>query len=511
MFHTSHVFSLCLWLVGVFVLFRCVCVVQVCLCCSGVFGVKVEVKSVSVMEGENVTLHTNVTELQTDHVIKWRFENIPIATIKRSRNINPTYNKNKTEIFSGRLGLNNQTGDLTITHITSQHSGLYKLRINISDEPKVKKNITVTVNDQTREDEITYADPTFYQHNTKTKRVKEENEIQKMLHTLLVLSLCSWLFGVFGDEVKMSVMEGHSVTLHTNVTELYTHEEMYWWFKNIRIARIRRSVNINPTYNDETEIFRDRLKMNNQTGDLTITNIRAEHSGRYKLNILGRNKETAKTFSLTVNDSDKHHQHDEENTQTHVNNKVYVYLVHVRMLLPVSLFLALSLNCVFGDEVKMSVMEGHSVTLHTNVTELYTHEEMYWWFKNIRIARIRRSVNINPTYNDETEIFRDRLKMNNQTGDLTITNIRAEHSGRYKLNILGRNKETAKTFSLTVNGETHLVHIIPLSCAAVGCVMIVASLLMFFICRKHTNTRQQQDHEKQIICCDSTFTKHNTQ
>ncbi|XP_057182172.1 uncharacterized protein LOC130549048 isoform X4 [Triplophysa rosa] len=200
-------------------------------------------------------------------------------------------------------------------------------------------------------------------------------------------------------------------------------------------------------------------------------------------------------------------------------------------MLHTSLVLCLwTLIGVFGDEVKMSVMEGHSVTLHTNVTELYTHEEMYWWFKNIRIARIRRSVNINPTYNDETEIFRDRLKMNNQTGDLTITNIRAEHSGRYKLNILGRNKETAKTFSLTVNdsdkhhqhdeaaadvhtpgGETHLVHIIPLSCAAVGCVMIVASLLMFFICRKHTNTRQQQDHEKQIICCDSTFTKHNTQ
>ncbi|XP_057184415.1 uncharacterized protein LOC130550903 [Triplophysa rosa] len=187
----------------------------------------------------------------------------------------------------------------------------------------------------------------------------------------------------------------------------------------------------------------------------------------------------------------------------------------------------------------MSVMEGHSVTLHTNVTELYTHEEMYWWFKNIRIARIRRSVNINPTYNDETEIFRDRLKMNNQTGDLTITNIRAEHSGRYKLNILGRNKETAKTFSLTVNetdkheihqhdedvhtsegGETCLVYIVVISCA-VGFLMIVASLLMFFICRKHTNTRQQQQQQQQqvtdqtredeITYADPTFYKPHAQ
>ncbi|XP_056615542.1 uncharacterized protein LOC130430449 [Triplophysa dalaica] len=178
-------------------------------------------------------------------------------------------------------------------------------------------------------------------------------------------------------------------------------------------------------------------------------------------------------------------------------------------------------------------MEGHSVTLHTDLTHIKTHDVIEWRFKDFRIARIKRSVNINHIYDETIEIFRDRLKMNNQTGDLTITHITSQHSGLYKLYILGRNKDTVKRFHLTVNdadihpidqhdeeavdvhhteGKTHLVYIVVISCA-VGTVMIVASLLMFFICRKHTNTRQQQqqDYEKQIICSDSTFTKHNTQ
>ncbi|KAA0711810.1 hypothetical protein E1301_Tti022041 [Triplophysa tibetana] len=137
---------------------------------------------------------------------------------------------------------------------------------------------------------------------------------------------------------------------------------------------------------------------------------------------------------------------------------------------------------VFGDEVKsVSVMEGHSVTLHTDVTHIQTHDEIQWRFKGIRIARIMRSYDINPTY-DETEIFRDRVKMNNQTGDLTITHITSQHSGLYKLNILSGNTETDKRFNLTVNDAD-----------------------------KHPIDQHDEDYENQIICSDSTFSKHNTQ
>ncbi|KAI7790833.1 hypothetical protein IRJ41_002439, partial [Triplophysa rosa] len=224
---------------------------------------------------------------------------------------------------------------------------------------------------------------------------------------------------------------------------------------------------------------------------------------------------------------------------------------------------------VFGDEVKsVSAMEGENVTLHTDLTHIHTDDVIEWRFgvNGPVIARIKRSVDINPTYdNNETEIFRDRLKMNNQTGDLTITHITSQHSGLYHLYIFRGIKETVKRFSLTVNdtdkhhqhdegeyslndmnsdlqitcvhskgallwfiitaadvhtpgGETHLVHIIPLSCAAVGFLMIVASLLMFFICRKHTNTRQQQQQqvtdqtrEDEITYADPTFYKPHAQ
>ncbi|XP_056615006.1 uncharacterized protein LOC130430086 [Triplophysa dalaica] len=193
---------------------------------------------------------------------------------------------------------------------------------------------------------------------------------------------------------------------------------------------------------------------------------------------------------------------------------------------------------VFGDEVKsVSVMEGHSVTLHTDLTHIQTHDEIEWRFgvNGPVIVRIKRSVHINPIYNnDKTEIFRDRVKMNNQTGDLTITHITSQHSGLYQLKMNIGDNQKVKSFSLTVYSSTDVsisestqtpsstssessvvtVQIVVISCvtAVVGCVMIGAALLMFFICRKHTNTQQEdQTHDKQNICCDSTFFKHNTQ
>ncbi|KTF94027.1 hypothetical protein cypCar_00034801, partial [Cyprinus carpio] len=44
---------------------------------------------------------------------------------------------------------------------------------------------------------------------------------------------------------------------------------------------------------------RDRLKLDNQTGSLTITDMRTEHAGVYKLKISGV-KATLKTFNVSV-------------------------------------------------------------------------------------------------------------------------------------------------------------------------------------------------------------------
>nr|XP_055073562.1 hepatocyte cell adhesion molecule-like [Misgurnus anguillicaudatus] len=108
------------------------------------------------------------------------------------------------------------------------------------------------------------------------------------------------LVGVFGKtEVKL-VIEGDSVTLHTDLTEIQRDKEIEWWFKNTCIAKIKRSEDINPIYDENDKTQRLRLKLNNQTGDLTITDIRSEDSGLYRLNIFIGNNQKVKDFSLTA-------------------------------------------------------------------------------------------------------------------------------------------------------------------------------------------------------------------
>ncbi len=48
--------------------------------------------------------------------------------------------------------------------------------------------------------------------------------------------------------------------------------------------------------------------------------------------------------------------------------------------------------------------------------------------------------------------FRDRLKLDKQTGSLTITNIITQHYGRYLLMIFGA-KPSLKAFGVSVYGE----------------------------------------------------------
>ncbi len=58
---------------------------------------------------------------------------------------------------------------------------------------------------------------------------------------------------------------------------------------------------------------------------------------------------------------------------------------------------------------------------------------------------------ISSTYDDvPDERFRDRLKLDHQTGSLTITNTTTEHAGDYQLDIIG---VKSKTFSVSVHGE----------------------------------------------------------
>lgn len=102
------------------------------------------------------------------------------------------------------------------------------------------------------------------------------------LSLITVLSYSSHVFAVDTDEVTpMSVKEGGSVTLHSNAEAELTE----WLFlpDDSLIAKICKSSS--ETYGGDDEIFRNRLKLSDQTGSLTINDIRKEHTGLYEAKI----------------------------------------------------------------------------------------------------------------------------------------------------------------------------------------------------------------------------------
>ncbi len=99
---------------------------------------------------------------------------------------------------------------------------------------------------------------------------------------------------------------------------------------------------------------------------------------------------------------------------------------------------------MFGESV--SVMEGDSVTLNTDVTELHKDDDILWYYGPNLVTKIFS------TFDVPDGRFRNRLKLNNQTGSLTITNITTQHAGLYR-QVTDGAKYSSRTFSVSVYGE----------------------------------------------------------
>ncbi|XP_050951193.1 CD48 antigen isoform X10 [Labeo rohita] len=126
-----------------------------------------------------------------------------------------------------------------------------------------------------------------------------------MIHNIFFI-LCLLLItnGVFGADAgagkSIPVMEGDSVTLKTKL-KVQGDDQILWMFEvnnsDTRIAEIYKLV---ISIYDSNEIFKNRLQIDNQTGSLTIRNIRTEHTGLYKLQILTKEKVTYRIFSVIM-------------------------------------------------------------------------------------------------------------------------------------------------------------------------------------------------------------------
>ncbi|XP_058617574.1 uncharacterized protein LOC131531040 isoform X2 [Onychostoma macrolepis] len=299
-----------------------------------------------------------------------------------------------------------------------------------------------------------------------------EGKVDKMK---LVFNLLAWILfllehvasGVGSDEVSVFVMEGDSVIFHTGV-ETSQQEDIKWYFSGTRIAQINGALSYICTdvkCNKGTERFRDRLKLDNQTGSLTIMNIRNTNSGLYELKIIRSSSGSDKIFNVTVN----------------------------------------GVPAVEHDEVKRN--EGEAVTLDSGEIRK-PNDVMTWFFNDALIAQITGDPHKTCTdvqCNTGTERFRDRLKVN-QTGSLTIKETRTTDAGLYKLQIIISSSSFSitreKRFSVTVFAvsDSGLS-----SAAAAGIVVVVllaaAALIAGSIyCRHRRYTRAPQN--KQIFTSD---------
>lgn len=102
--------------------------------------------------------------------------------------------------------------------------------------------------------------------------------------------------------------------------------------------------------------------------------------------------------------------------------------------------------------ISVSVMEGDSITLNSDVTAILRYDRILWFFgpSETRIADINDQV---ITIYDQSTRFKDKLQLDNQTGSLTIKNITTTNSGLYKLTVLSQRGVSHKTFTVTVSGK----------------------------------------------------------
>uniref|UniRef100_A0A8C1RRM4 Ig-like domain-containing protein n=1 Tax=Cyprinus carpio TaxID=7962 RepID=A0A8C1RRM4_CYPCA len=252
--------------------------------------------------------------------------------------------------------------------------------------------------------------------------------------------------GVSGvmDEVSLLVNEGESVILHTGV-KTGQQEKIRWYFSDIRIAEISGDLSYICTdvqCKNSDERFRDRLKLDNETGSLTIMIIRELDSGLYRLRIIS---------SSSMNEN-------------------------------------ILLSKTFTVEKKS--VEKESVTLDPAVIKKQ-NDSMKWYFNDSLIAEIT---------GDQNKIY----KLNNQTGSLTITDTRTTDSGDYKLEKNRSRISIIKIFSLI--DDCLFLAVPDSVAAAVVVVVVVLlvaiAAVIYYRHRKSTQERQNGKHYIQLISQD---------
>uniref|UniRef100_A0A671LD14 Uncharacterized LOC107667286 n=1 Tax=Sinocyclocheilus anshuiensis TaxID=1608454 RepID=A0A671LD14_9TELE len=356
----------------------------------------------SVMEGDPVILHTNLSEILNDDTILWGFgpKESVISQIARKNDLTSFFVADEVS-FAGRLQVDQKTGSLTIRNTRNRHSGQYKLTIS---------------------------------REKTTSRIFHVDVFDVVVET---------------DGVKsVSVTEGESVILQNDATELQKNDLIVWRFgdKGILLAKIDVETN-KLSLNHADERFRNKLQLE-QNGSLTITNARPEHTGLYEVQIRGR--DSSQRFLVSVSA-------DLGWSSTVMAGIVVAVLLLAGLLAAVVIYyrrMISQLQKQVAEEEKVEGMEGRTVVLNTGTT-LQNGDEIKWWFGDDKNPITQNSewaiktTDINCDVTDER--FRNKVQLGGGTGDLIISYIRTIHSGVYKVQISGKTRIKNKRFIVTVN------------------------------------------------------------
>ncbi|KAL1251766.1 hypothetical protein QQF64_019562 [Cirrhinus molitorella] len=226
------------------------------------------------------------------------------------------------------------------------------------------------------------------------------NFLWTLVNVLAVLGVCC----VEADEVSVFVMKGDSVTLYTDV-DANLQNKMRWYFNDHQITEIIGDRRETCSDHECKWTFRGELKLDNQTGSLTITNLRTKQSGLYEIKIINSDSVGSKIFNVSVHDVPER-----------------------------------------DEMIRKSVKEGESVALELG--EERKTKELLLYFSGILIAKITRDQSTICGNDQCNERFRDRLKLDHQTGSLIITNVRTTDSGRYRLQINGSSFSIHRTLTV---------------------------------------------------------------
>nr|XP_021325211.1 uncharacterized protein si:ch211-274k16.2 isoform X1 [Danio rerio] len=424
-----------------------------CLCCCHLADA---VKSVSVTEGDSVTLNSDLTELPTGRLIMWKFEpngNL-LAKIDLTSKLISIFDKGE---FRGRLKVDNQTASLTITDSKKTDAGVYIMSISHNIKRTFLFNVTVYArlpvpviisesppNSSSSSSSVQYcsvlcsvvnvsaASLSWYKGNRLLSSISVSdlnnsfplhmecldgsyscvvsNPISNQTQHVNNTEHCQPCSGASGEIVEsVSVTVGDSLTLHTKVNQMELGSVLEWRFEKKMIALINSDPNKITHVITNTS---DRLELNRQSGNLKIMNVKMADSGLYELDIISPSGSTSNIFNVIV------------------INKA-------------------------SDGVRVeSVRERDSVILPTGLNQIRRDDRLTWKFEGTIIAQINQTGIFPHDVLDGR--FKNRLHLNPWTGSLTITNVKSNTSGEYVLDISKSSSgfTTHKTFSVTtIDGD----------------------------------------------------------